>query len=109
MAQAYYQSYHVGGTGKNQPWTGLLTYFLPMKAGLRQDWSTETDSFFCCHGTMVQANAAWNRGIYYQHLHDIYVCHYFSSKLNTVIDDVEISLTHENDHMSGSLLTSSNF
>ena len=108
MAQSYYQEYHLTGNKHDYPYTGLLTYFLPMKAGLRKDWSTETDSFFCCHGTMVQANAAWNRGIYYQHLNDLYVCQYFSSKLNTVIDDVEISLTQQQDHMSGSLLTSSN-
>jgi uncharacterized protein len=48
MAQAYYQEYHLTGNRHDNPGTGLLTYFLPMKAGLRKDWSSETDSFFCC-------------------------------------------------------------
>jgi len=108
MAQAYYQSYHVGGTGKNQPWTGLLTYFLPMKAGLRKEWSTETNSFFCCHGTMVQANASLNRGIYYQNKDEIYVTQYFHSELRTEIGSNKIRLKQSQDYMSGSMLDSSN-
>lgn len=107
MAQAYYQSYHVGGTGKDHPWTGLLTYFLPMKAGLRKEWSTETDSFFCCHGTMVQANASLNRGIYYQNKDEIYVCQYFHSDLETKIGSNPLKLKQSQDFMSGSLLDSS--
>ena len=108
MAQAYYQEYYLSGNKHGFPSTGLLTYFLPMKAGLRKDWAGETDSFFCCHGTMVQANAALNRGIYYQDKDNIYVCQYFSSELNTEIDGEEIKLIQKQDYMSGSLMNSSN-
>ncbi|WP_274652116.1 beta-L-arabinofuranosidase domain-containing protein [Paenibacillus humicola] len=108
MAQAYYQEYGLTGNKHNHPSTGLLTYFLPMKAGLRKDWSTETDSFFCCHGTMVQANAAWNRGIYYKDQNDIYICQYFDSELKTEIDGAEVRLLQTQDHMNGNMLTSSN-
>ena len=108
MAQAYYQEYNLTCNTHNHPDSGLLTYFLPMKAGLRKDWSKETDSFFCCHGTMVQANAAFNRSIYYQDNHDIYVCQYFDSQLNTVIDGYEIQMVQSQDNMNGSMLTSSN-
>nr|WP_144922597.1 beta-L-arabinofuranosidase domain-containing protein [Paenibacillus bovis] len=107
MAQAYYREYGLTGNKHNYPYTGLLTYFLPMKAGLRKDWSTETESFFCCHGTMVQANAALNRNIYYQDHSDIYVCQYFSSELNTSINEEDIRLIMNQDNMSGSSLTSS--
>lgn len=108
MAQAYYQEYGLTGNHKNYPSTGLLTYFLPMKPGLHKDWSGETDSFFCCHGTMVQANAALNRSIYYLDQSDIYVCQYIASEMNTVIDGQEVKLALNQDTMSGSLLTSSN-
>ncbi len=107
MAQAYYQSYHVAGTGKNHPWTGLLTYFLPMKAGLYKEWSSETNSFFCCHGTMVQANATLNRGIYYQDQDQIYVSQYFNSELETTIGSDRVKIKQSQDVMSGSLLDSS--
>lgn len=107
MAQAYHQSYHVAGTEKNHPWTGLLTYFLPMKAGLHKEWSSETNSFFCCHGTMVQANAKLNRGIYYQNQDEIYVSQYFHSELETTIGDDALIINQTQDFMNGSMLTSS--
>jgi DUF1680 family protein len=108
MAQAYYQEYHLTGNKHNNKETGLLTYFLPMKAGLHKDWSGETDSFFCCHGTMVQANAAFNRNIYYQDKNDIYICQYFNSELKATIDGVEIGIIQRQDNMSGSMMDSSN-
>ena len=107
MAQAYHQSYHVAGTEKNHPWTGLLTYFLPMKAGLHKEWSSETNSFFCCHGTMVQANAKLNRGIYYQNHDEIYVSQYFHSELETTIEADALRINQTQDFMNGSMLTSS--
>lgn len=107
MAQAYYQEYNLTGNKHNNPGTGLLTYFLPMKAGLRKDWSRETDSFFCCHGTMVQANAALNRNIYYQDGDIIYIGQYFSSELVTTVEGGELRVTQSQDFMSGSMLTSS--
>ena len=108
MAQTYYQEYYLTGNKHNNPSSGLLTYFLPMKAGLRKDWAGETDSFFCCHGTMVQANASLNRGIYYQEKDEIYVCQYFASELNTAINGEELKLVQIQDSMSGSLMNSSN-
>ncbi|RIX46562.1 hypothetical protein D3P08_26090 [Paenibacillus nanensis] len=108
MAQAYYQEYGLTGSQHNHPRTGLLTYFLPMKAGLRKDWSTETDSFFCCHGTMVQANAAWNKWIYYQDEAIVYISQYFDSELHTSIEGNDIRIVQKQDKMSGSLLYSSN-
>jgi len=107
MAQAYYQAYPLTGSNHNDPSTGLLTYFLPMKAGLRKEWSKETDSFFCCHGTMVQANAAWNRGLYYQDEDDIYVCQYFESELSADIEGAAVRIVQSQDRMSGSLMNSS--
>lgn len=108
MAQAYYQEYGLTGSKHGNPSTGLLTYFLPMMAGLHKDWSGETDSFFCCHGTMVQANAALNRGIYYKDNDEIFICQYFESELNTNIGEDEITIIQKQDKMSGSMMNSSN-
>ncbi|MCM3636012.1 MULTISPECIES: beta-L-arabinofuranosidase domain-containing protein [Paenibacillus] len=108
MAQAYYQEYFLTGNKHNDPSTGLLTYFLPMKAGLRKDWSTETDSFFCCHGTMVQANAAWKQGLYYVKDDSVYVCQYFDSEMKTTIGGLQVRIHQNQDRMSGSMLNSSN-
>lgn len=42
----------------------------------------ERDSFFCCHGTMVQANAAWNHRLYYQEDDHLYVTMYADSQVS---------------------------
>lgn len=107
MSQAYYQEYSLTGHKHDYPSSGLLTYFLPMKAGLRKDWSSETDSFFCCHGTMVQANAAWNRGLYYQDRDGIYVCQYFDSEVKANIAGTPVTIVQSQDRMSGSGMNSS--
>lgn len=57
---------------------------------------------------MVQANAALNRGIYYQNHNDVYVCQYFHSELTTEINGENVRIHQSQDHMSGSMLNSSN-
>ena len=108
MAQAYYKENGLTGCKHDYPSKGLLTYFLPMKAGLVKDWRGETDSFFCCHGTMVQANANLNRGIYYRGMDEIFVCQYFDSELQVNIDKEDITIIQKQDKMSASSMNSSN-
>lgn len=103
MAQTYWQ----GISWKGSLGSGLLTYFLPMKAGSRKDWAGEMDSFFCCHGTMVQANAAWNRHIYYQDADTLYVTMYADSDAAFEIGGQKACLTQRQDYMNGSLMNSS--
>lgn len=86
---------------------GLLTYFLPMKAGSKKDWAGEKDSFFCCHGTMVQANATWNRRMFYQDNNDVYVTMYYNSKAEFEVNGKPYALMVRQDYMNGSLMTSS--
>lgn len=95
MAQTYGQS------------NELLTYFLPMKAGSRKDWAGERDTFFCCHGTMVQANAEWNRRLYYQEEDKLYLTMYMDSELEFEMQGQTIRLMQRQDPMNGSLMTSS--
>lgn len=103
LAQTYWQ----GDSWKGSSQRGLLTYFLPMKAGSKKDWAGEMDSFFCCHGTMVQANAAWNQRIYYQEDKTLYITAYADSEADFAIGDQKITLIQKQDYMNGSLMDSS--
>lgn len=103
MAQAYWH----GAPYKGSPWGGLLTYFLPMKAGSKKDWAGETDSFFCCHGTMVQANAAWNRHIYYVDGNELYLTMFVGSEATAEMNGQQIKVSVRQDYLNGSLMTSS--
>jgi DUF1680 family protein len=51
------------GEKADHPLTGLVSYFLPLRPGSVKLWASETDHFFCCHGSNVQANATHTAGI----------------------------------------------
>ncbi|RKN44951.1 beta-L-arabinofuranosidase domain-containing protein [Streptomyces hoynatensis] len=45
-----------GVLAQQHPRTGMPAYYLPLRPGARKRWGTARDSFWCCHGTMVQAH-----------------------------------------------------
>lgn len=54
-----------GFLAQQNPEMGTPTYFLPLKAGSRKKWGSKTHDFWCCHGTMVQAQTLYPDLIYY--------------------------------------------
>ena len=54
-----------GFLAQQNPDTGMPTYFLPMNPGSKKKWGTKTRDFWCCHGTMVQAQTIYPELIYY--------------------------------------------
>lgn len=61
--------------------TGMPTYFLPMKAGSKKKWGTKTRDFWCCHGTMVQAQTLYPELIYFTDGEkELYVAQYIPSE-----------------------------
>ncbi len=46
--------------------TGTPTYFLPLQAGSKKKWGSKRHDFWCCHGTMVQAQTLYPSIIYYE-------------------------------------------
>lgn len=100
MAQSYYENVQTESHKKTE---GLLTYFLPMKAGSHKNWAGRTDAFFCCHGTMVQANARLNEGIFYQDDDRVYIGQYIDS--DAELDGLKLILRQ--DQLNGLLQTTS--
>jgi len=102
FAQGYWKGSFTHGVRSAHPEEGLLTYFLPLHGGARKAWSTRTRDFFCCHGTLVQANATHAQGIYYQDSQNIYVCQFFSSSLRMAMQGAEIRIEQHIDELCGS-------
>lgn len=46
--------------------TGMPAYFLPLKAGSTKKWGSKTHDFWCCHGTMVQAQTIYPQLCWYE-------------------------------------------
>jgi DUF1680 family protein len=103
FAQGYWHGRFTHGNKSPYPDTGLLTYFLPLRAGGQKAWSTETEDFFCCHGTLVQANASLDQGIYYTHAEGsgIAVAQFFSSALDCEINGIPVKLSQQIDTLTG--------
>jgi DUF1680 family protein len=101
FAQGYWQGHFTHGNKSPYPDTGLLTYFLPLRAGGRKAWASETEDFFCCHGTLVQANASLDRGIYYQSGRSIAAAQFFNSDLECRISAVPVKLSQRIDSLAG--------
>ena len=66
FADYYERNLYNGILAQQNSATGMVTYFLPLHAGARKRWGTETDDFWCCHGTLVQAHALHNSAIYFE-------------------------------------------
>ena len=46
--------------------TGMPAYFLPMRSGSKKKWGSKTHDFWCCHGTMVQAQTLYPTLCWYE-------------------------------------------
>jgi DUF1680 family protein len=46
--------------------TGMVTFYLPLRAGGTKRWGTPTEDFWCCHGTLVQAHTNYANSVYYE-------------------------------------------
>ncbi len=107
MAQAYWKRFSTNGQKYDTPAEGLLTYFLPLQPGAGKGWASETNDFFCCHGTLVQANSEWERGILYQEGRELYLSQYFDFSAELKVDGNRLGISMSRDTLTGSYHLSS--
>ena len=62
--------------------TGMPTYFLPMAPGSRKTWGSRTRDFWCCFGTMVQAQTLYPSLIWYTDGESVSVSQYIPSEVS---------------------------
>jgi uncharacterized protein len=82
LAQGFWKGSLAHGAGSEHPLSGLVSYFLPLRAGSVKLWASETDHFFCCHGSNVQANATHVGGIFYKSGSGLAICQLVESRLS---------------------------
>lgn len=69
-----------GILAQQHPTTGQITYFLPMEPGAKKTWGSATNDFWCCHGSLVQAQSQHDRYIYYTGSEGLTVAQYIPSE-----------------------------
>ncbi|MDE7192721.1 MAG: glycoside hydrolase family 127 protein [Oscillospiraceae bacterium] len=72
-----------GFLAQQNPVSGMPTYFLPLSAGSRKKWGSKRHDFWCCHGTMVQAQTLYPELIYFEDMENsrLLICQYIPSRL----------------------------
>jgi DUF1680 family protein len=67
--------------GSQDPKTGMMIYYCPLKPGAFKTFSTPTDSFWCCVGTGIENHAKYNDTIYFHDASSLYVNLFIPSEL----------------------------
>ena len=55
-----------GILAQQHPETGMVAYFLPLRAGSVKVWGTPAEDFWCCHGSLVQAHTLYENHVGYE-------------------------------------------
>ena len=72
--------------------TGMPTYFLPLAAGSRKKWGSKRRDFWCCHGTMVQAQTLYPELIYYTGENRVVISQYIPSSFRTEMGGADFTI-----------------
>ena len=67
--------------GSQDPKTGMIIYYCPLKPGAFKTFSTPEDSFWCCMGTGMENHAKYNDTIYFHDSSSLYVNLFIPSEL----------------------------
>jgi len=105
FAQAFWQAQTLDTIGDNiVPDSGVVAYYLPLKAGAQKKWGSKTEDFWCCHCTAVQANARYREFIYYQSDQGLTVAQYMPSKLDFEWSGVSVLVSQTESNLCGAFL-----
>ena len=88
-----------GILAQQHPETGMVAYFLPMASGYKKGgekgWGHPTMDFYCCHGSLVQAQTRYLRYIYYEDNNGLTISQYIPSHLSWQKDNAKIDIEQD--------------
>jgi len=64
------------------PETGMMCYYVPLRSGSRKTYSDPLNSFWCCTGTGIENHAKYGDSIYFHSDTDLWVNLFIASELN---------------------------
>jgi DUF1680 family protein len=82
-----------GILAQQHPETGMIAYFLPLRAGGHKAWGTPTEDFWCCHGSLVQAHTLHDAYVYYEDEEGMAVCQYIPTELAWTWNGTPVTVT----------------
>ena len=82
-----------GFLAQQNPDTGMPSYFLPQAPGSRKKWGSRTRDFWCCFGTMVQAQTLYPELAWYISGDGVTVSQYIPSEAEAELPSGRVKLT----------------
>ena len=73
--------------------TGMPTYFLPLGAGSHKKWGAKTRDFWCCHGTMVQAQTLYPELVWFTDGDKITAAQYIPSEFTAEMNGANVTVS----------------
>ena len=99
-----------GMLAQQHPYSGMVSYFLGMGPGSHKRWGSPTRHFWCCHGTLVQAQAYLPWLILQKDVPQrrLYLTQYipFNTTCYLGEDAIRVSLSADNQHGAGPIARS---
>lgn len=91
-----------GFLAQQNMFSGMPTYFLPLKAGSKKRWGSKRNDFWCCHGTMVQSPTLYPSLIYFtdEDEKNITVAQYIPSRAEVKLGSDDIVISQKTDMIS---------
>ncbi len=101
LAQGFFQEGINEVTERDEHHWKTVCYYLPMHPGSVKRWGSETEHFWCCHCTLLQANAEHHESIYYLEQREngenrLYVAQYLPSTLETPLPEKVTAVLRRN-------------
>lgn len=83
---------------------GYVAYYLPLHAGAKKAWGSRTQDFWCCHNTLMQANASFHQALYYLEKNKIVIAQYQDSCAELSLEDKTIRIEQRTDSCTGEII-----
>ncbi|MFT3828599.1 MAG: glycoside hydrolase family 127 protein [Opitutaceae bacterium] len=90
-----------GILAQQNPHTGAVCYFLPLQPGAKKIWGSETRDFWCCHGTLVQAQALFEQLVYYRAVDGVTIAQFIPSQATVGTPGAQIRIILKTDWSDG--------
>ncbi len=74
---------------------------MPMEVGSVKKWGTPTETFWCCHGTLVQAHSDHGSHVWYEDQEGLVLTQFIPTETNWRRNDVSIKLIMDDRDSAG--------
>ena len=82
-----------GFLAQQNRFSGMPAYFLPLIPGAQKKWGSKRNDFWCCHGTMVQAQTLYPELIYYTEDDTVSIMQYIPSEVHIDVDGTDVYIS----------------